>query len=335
MPFESSAQWAKKLVNLPTGETVPVRVRVETSFIDPIQQYQETRYTIDNSSKSGRTSHVDLVQSSGSGGEIQVERVDTWPVIDGVESYQETRIAFDNRTKSDSPPPYFITHLKTHLVTYHGSGSGTVTVEMIDQFSVIDPVDRNQETIYSLSQPQTDDDAQVQDGDPDITDGADQTIDPPWRLDPFQNIVDFTGVPATSGGGVIYRTTMSAQANNTTHQCVCFIQEITGQQMIDEFSEDGVFQGHIFGSYHDLPSLAVGIPDDQEYFVTGITSSGGDMSVDMTGSLGGSAGASFNFSGTTFAGQDAWAGRTWSIDSSVASPGPPVPGQICTLVLNT
>jgi hypothetical protein len=208
MPTETNRKIAKKLVRI-SGVSVPVPVIAEITFQDPVDHGQETTYTIDNSAKADRDVHVDQVQSSSSGASLNVERIDLWRVLDPVDRNQETFVAFDNKTIGSSPPPYFITHLKTHIVKYRSDPndphSSTISAELIDEFSVLDPVDRAQEMQYTLLNPIDDDaaNAQITDDTPDITDSQ-SGIDPPYRTDPFQNIVDFSGQPQVFGNIWIY-----------------------------------------------------------------------------------------------------------------------------------
>lgn len=203
MADELSVKWAKKLVKLPDGSTVPVRVRVRTVFKDTVSQAQDTIYYIDNSHSGRRKVHVDKVESSTTpGATIDVERCDVWQGLDMVSGAQENHLFFNNAV-STSPPPYFVNHAKTHLVTYKNNPDNgiSVTSEMIDEMHVVDTVSQGQEIRFYLDQPQTDDAAQAQDNDPDITD-SDNGIDPPWRTDPFQNIVDFK---VAENIGVVWR----------------------------------------------------------------------------------------------------------------------------------
>lgn len=183
---------------LPTGDEVDVPVITNISFIDPAGRYQETQYTIDNSSLSGRETHVDIVYSSEEGatssGGLEVERIDLWPVFDSSDRAQETQISLDNVTGADTLPPRFTTHAQTHVVRYYKDPANKddngpwIDVEVIDQLSVVDGADRGQETQLYLEWL----DEQADPADPEISDpGGETAIDPPWRIDPFQNIIDW------------------------------------------------------------------------------------------------------------------------------------------------
>src|SRR5262245_40428200 len=215
MPVEINRKVAKKLITVPGGDSVYVPVIVEITFRDTVDRGQEAAYTVDNSHESARIVHVDTVFASeegqttapsGGGEGLQVERVDIWPIKDIVKRGQQTRIQFANDTEPDRLPPHFWQHLKTHNVRYYkdgvvDDGGMWIESELIDSFIVKDAVDRGQQTVYTLQNPQTSEDAQIDvqapNGAVDITD-PETGIDPPYRIDPFQNIVNF------SGGAVIF-----------------------------------------------------------------------------------------------------------------------------------
>jgi hypothetical protein len=77
--------------------------------------------------------------------------------------------------------------------------------ELIDELVVLDPADRAQETHYTLNNPQNDDDAQANPDDPEISD-TNNGIDPPWRTDPFQNIINFSDMHLVFTVSIVYRT---------------------------------------------------------------------------------------------------------------------------------
>ncbi len=187
MPQELSRTTARKRITLSGGAQVDVPVITKISFFDPNDRGQETQYTVDNSHTSLRRVHIEpLIE-----GDLDVERVDVWPVFDASERGQETQLTLDNYTKGNPGPPYFIAHLKTHVVKYfdiNGDENNYIQSELIDSFAVVDPNDRGQETIYTLNNPQNDDDAQADPSDPEISDSG-NGIDPPWRVDPFQNLI--------------------------------------------------------------------------------------------------------------------------------------------------
>jgi hypothetical protein len=165
---------------------VDLRIIDGISFIDPKDNYQETQFTYDNTDQSSRQAHV--VEVSGG---LRVEWPDQVNVLDPKQNYQETRHGWRN---DDDPPK----HLKTHDVKVKkrdASGnvdeSGWLKIRRVDQADFIDPKDNYQETIYELawndSDPTTGDDANLP-GPTTTWDGT--SINPPWRVDPFQQIID-------------------------------------------------------------------------------------------------------------------------------------------------
>ena len=137
---------------------------------------------------------------------------------DVVAQGQETFYAPDNKTFDSSAvpnfkTPYFTTHEKTHVVKYINTpdDGNWIKSELIDKWKYRDAVDQAQETEFFLSNPPDNQDISGitvgtdSDGttttvavDPNLPDisGSGNNVDPPWRLDPFQNLVDF------SGGGI-------------------------------------------------------------------------------------------------------------------------------------
>lgn len=192
MPVEVGRTTARKVIDLPGGQSVSIPVITKISFIDASGRYQETEHVIDNSSDSNRIVHVDKVHptSGDISKSIDVERIDFWNVIDPVDRHQETQFHIDNVTGADSAPPHFSTHLRTHVVRYHADPNNPndngdwVDSELIDEIAVIDPADRYQESYYTL----VNTDLPSDPADPDISDAL---LDPPYRTDPFQNIVDW------------------------------------------------------------------------------------------------------------------------------------------------
>jgi hypothetical protein len=199
MPVEFSRTTKRKRIKLPGGHFVDVPVITAIAWLDASDRFQETQHSVDNSSESDREVHVDQVYKTGqtSGESISVERIDVWKVIDPQDRYQETQTTLDNVTGKDSVPPHFSTHTETHVVRYKNPDNANVYIdsELIDRFSFIDAADRGQETIFQLNNPKTDDEAQADPNDPDITD---INLDPPFRTDPFQNIIGWN-----SAGGLI------------------------------------------------------------------------------------------------------------------------------------
>lgn len=217
MPEEFSRTTKVKTIDVPGGEDVKFPVITKVSFIDPFKQYQEYQYEVDNSVQGDRRVHVVNVYGESATQPIQVERLEIWKHVDPFSRYQESQVEFDNiNGESNTPPSFDIanggSHLKTHVVRWYRDqnqqSTNWVDVEYIDRFSVIDPKSQYQETIFELRNPtQEEADAMDLDSDPDITDAS---IDPPYRTDPFQNIVNFSGAAGVSVSWAFFRTDVSS-----------------------------------------------------------------------------------------------------------------------------
>jgi hypothetical protein len=203
-------------VKLPSGSTVDIPVITQITFLDVVDQAQESEFHLENGASANRDVHVasipgngDATDESGRGGSeaLQVERVDIWRVLDVVERGQETFFHPDSRTVAEPPsaPPYFTTHEKTHVVKYINTpdDGNWIKSELIDRWKFGDTVEQGQETEYFLFNPPdnagiagltlgTDSDgAPTVAIDPGVAEIAD-AIDP-VRTDPWQNIIDFKG----------------------------------------------------------------------------------------------------------------------------------------------
>jgi hypothetical protein len=219
LPTETGRVIARKRITLPSGATVDVPVIAQIKFLDVVDQGQESQFSVENSAQANRDTRSASVSGGGTAPNetgadssgLQVERIDIWRVRDVVAQGQETFFAPDNKTfDSNAVPdfktPYFITHEQTHVVKYINTPDDGhwIKSELIDKWKYRDVVDQAQETEFFLSNPP---DNQSIDGitvgndgtlttvavDPNLPDISDSNngVDPPWRLDPFQNIVDF------------------------------------------------------------------------------------------------------------------------------------------------
>lgn len=137
---------------------------------------------------------------------IKIERADFFPhMMDGSDLYWEYLDGFDNKTGgnvvnqdgdgpgSDTVPPHFINHLKTHIFRYKNPNNAGwwADAEITDKYSrQRDGSDQFQEVEYALNNP----DVQADPSWPCLNDTA-NGIDPPLRIDPFQNIVNWSGAP--------------------------------------------------------------------------------------------------------------------------------------------
>ncbi len=278
MPNEGSRITARKTVILPSGDTIKVPVITQISFVDPFERHQETEHHIDNSDQSNRVVHVDAVHSvdvdeNGVPTEEQpavdtaeslyVERIDTWNAVDPFERHQETQLSLDNRTGNDLVPPHFSTHERTHIYRYHQDPNNPdddgawIDSELIDEFTVLDPLNRGQETHYILTNPTNEEfragdlSGQADATDPDLTigDGSGEgTQGNPVRLDPFQNIVNYS-----SGNYVVIVFEWAEMATNPLPE-FCYKITLAPTFAIDPGVEPVVTPVSIVVAYNEIRS---------------------------------------------------------------------------------
>lgn len=229
MPSETSRKLKRKRLRFGGGnsDTVDIPVIDEISFVDPKSYFQEYGYRVNNTAKASREVRVQRVKAARVAGGgvayseaifIDVERIKTASFADPKTHFQE----YGNRVRSDDPPPTTPEnddggdkrHRKVHYIRYTKDGTANgkpwVDVELIDQLAAADPKTHFQESIFRLRNPAIDDLQQITDPtdpyavnfvlrlgfcDPDLELAQDDTqqIDPPWRIDPFQNVVNIHG----------------------------------------------------------------------------------------------------------------------------------------------
>jgi hypothetical protein len=207
MPFESTRVVSfKKIANpLDASQFVYVPVVDRITFVDQKSDSQESTWIFDNSENSLREVRTQRVFSTADESQyLDVERIAQFRVVDQKSDGQESTY----RVVNDDPPPALpggggLQHLRTHVVRYRQSYDGPwIDVELIDQIAFVDPKSNSQEMIFTLDHGPTAGPA----GDandpyqPDIAGSEPLTplspvnslVDPPWRLDPFRNIVNLS-----------------------------------------------------------------------------------------------------------------------------------------------
>lgn len=177
----------RKVCPDPSDNATHVKLKVldKISFIDAKSQYQEYQFSFNNTPTADRVTH-----SEKAGDELDVERIDKLSVIDAKDYFQESLFSFLRYQEG--------VHLKTHKAKIYALNSdGTkdegiwIEVERVDQISFVDPKAQYQEYIYELKWPDlADPEWDYQDLAPVVTDYDNTTINPPWRMDPFQNIIN-------------------------------------------------------------------------------------------------------------------------------------------------
>lgn len=204
MPIETKRTTARKGINVGSG-VVYIPVIQSIQFKDDTNRGQQSLYTFDNDVTSSRVAHSHTITAS-SGDYIQVERIDEFKMKDDVRRGQQ----FWHSIYNNDPPPATEStigqepHNKVHYIRYYASnvqgGYTWVDVEVIDELHVKDDVQRGQQTHFILTGNPPAGTPEPNSGpyyptfaecDPSlqIVNAFGGTLDPPYRLDPFQNIV--------------------------------------------------------------------------------------------------------------------------------------------------
>jgi hypothetical protein len=183
MAFESQRKTHMVRITNPNDDTVFVDVKCidQIGFVDPHEQGQEYVYRLNNTQvNASRKVHAATITGSD-GSTVSVERIDQWECLIPQEVAQEER--FRMIGNAQEPPVHFKTHV--FRVTNPANPDIWVDVQRIDELSIVVPQEQAQEKIFTLQWP--DDDMTNPSNVDTSSDGS--SINPPWRLDPFQNIV--------------------------------------------------------------------------------------------------------------------------------------------------
>lgn len=193
MADEVSRQRSVRRITAPgdTGTYIDLKIIDEITFKEQLPPYQEWVLGFKNiPDDAARTVRVVEVGED----KLRVERIDTLDTTETTGRQQEAIWSFLN---NENPPVHLETHTKK---IYASDGNGTVTdtgtwieVQRIDKIEFVDQQDevRGQEAVWSLSNPDLEDaDDDYKNLTSPINDWNGTTINPPWRLDPFQTIVD-------------------------------------------------------------------------------------------------------------------------------------------------
>ncbi len=206
---DNTRKAVRKRITLPNGSYVYIPVLERIPFSVAADQYQEHVMYLRNDANSSRVTHIRDVPNLDNTETIQVERIDKWPVKTMAEQAQE-RIYY---LKNLDPPPILPdgtndpAHEKVHYVRYFQNNDvnsdAWVDVELIDKLKVTVAAEQYQEWQLFLRHDEPGDeiaDPGVNYGpvtigfcDPnlDIANAGTLELDPPYRLDPFQNIIQF------------------------------------------------------------------------------------------------------------------------------------------------
>jgi hypothetical protein len=189
---------------------VDIPVLYRAKIVIAADQYQEQWIYFDNSSASSRKVRIQKVQNTGQTASIDCERINSFFTKSAADQYQEHEWVLDNKDPppiqqdgSDSPA-----HEKKHIVRYFrdndASATFAVDCELIDELKIVLAAEQYQEYEVFTLNPELgdpiDDNSvpyKVTKGfcDPGLDLAPLDGLDPPYRLDPFQNIVNLIGSP--------------------------------------------------------------------------------------------------------------------------------------------
>jgi hypothetical protein len=189
MATETSRQISVRRITAPGDDSTYVDLKVidKIMFIDPRQQYQEWELTFANNLNAGRKTRVVEVGED----KLKVERIDALSSVHTHGGrYQAWETTYEN---GDNPPVHYQTHKRK---IYHLNKDGTkdenvwIEVQRIDKIWFKDPKENYQERVWELVWPDNENPEWDYQDLPKPTKDWDKTsINPPWRLDPFQTIV--------------------------------------------------------------------------------------------------------------------------------------------------
>ncbi len=199
----------RKRVHLPNGGAVWIPCLEQIPFSVAADQYQEHVLYLRNGVENDRKVHVRDVPNVDNDATIPVERIDRLPVKTMAEQAQE-RLYY---LKNLDPPPILPdgsndpAHEKVHYVRYfednNSNSDNWVDVELIDRLKITVAAEQYQEWILYLRHDVLGDEIESPgvnygpvtvgfcDMSLDTGQGEASGIDPPYRFDPFQNIIQF------------------------------------------------------------------------------------------------------------------------------------------------
>jgi hypothetical protein len=189
MATETSRQISVRRITAPGDESSYVDLKVidKIMFVDPRQQYQEWELSFANNLDAGRKVRVVEVGES----KLKVERIDALSSVhDTGGRYQGWETTYEN---GDDPPIHYKTHKKKIYALNKDKTKNTsvwIEVQRVDAIWFKDPKENYQERVWELVWPDLENEEWDYEDLPAPTKDWDKTtINPPWRLDPFQTIV--------------------------------------------------------------------------------------------------------------------------------------------------
>lgn len=202
MPTETSRKRSVRRIYAPGTKKddkdkiyIPLKVTDEITFKEDVPPGQEWVLTFDNSPESSRSVHVvDVGSTADKASKLKVEFVDS---IETEEDLSKQEAIWSFLGNKDNPP----VHLETYKrKIYLSDGNGNIidkeTWIEVQRIRAIEFEDQRenpggQEYIWTLKHPDEEDASDDYTGVKNAVTGWDFTeINPPYRIDPFQTIVD-------------------------------------------------------------------------------------------------------------------------------------------------
>lgn len=196
MPTEYKRTMHLLRVKLPDDSAVDVPLIDEIWFKDEQENSQRYHFIFRNrKTEDGvdvpadkRTAHtVEIASSKRPAQKLICERIDTFKIKFPQQRSQTKTYVI---RKGNAPP--IPRHLKTHNYDVHaGEGTASIKMQRIDKLKVNDAQENGQEKTFVLDWKRYEN---VEDLSTVATMApSDNDSDSPWRFDPFQNPIDFTG----------------------------------------------------------------------------------------------------------------------------------------------
>jgi hypothetical protein len=334
MAEQADRVYKRKRIKKPTDDSVFVDIPILTQakFVTAAEQYQDRWVYLKNDSSSHRKTRIQRVTNPNSGDYVDVERLGSF----FVKTLQEQAQEYEYIIKNDDPAPIQPdgsdnpAHEKKHVVRFYPDNdttSGTwADLELIDELKITSATEQYQEYRIILRNPDPGDPAPDSGVPYDVTVGFcdsslelyadDEGFDPPYRLDPFRNIVNINfgggipgyGVPRGSQDFGLFITpdgsTLSVGTN--PNSIVTLYTQSPANTLLH-------------GTLAGMPSnQSIGISGDK--FFSAFSWSGTTLNVTVTNHTGDTESHSFDFGGMTFTCSDdmaaypghlAYPGVTW------------------------
>ena len=183
-----------------SSQYVDVKCIDNITFTIPDEQYQDYLYNFANiSDNTNRQVHTVEITGSDGSSMLEVERIDILSILNATEqNWEWDHNLIGNAPNTSGPDGSDVPqHMTTFDVTiYHVNTDGTrdtsqwVKIQRVQQLYVNVPVEQYWDKQFNLDWPDMTGDDDMNNPSQLYTGSDGTSINPPWRLDPFQNIVD-------------------------------------------------------------------------------------------------------------------------------------------------